>query len=289
MPFAISGLESVVVQGTVYVGGGSTNRDENTYVVMEYDTSSGKWGELPPYITRNFAMTVINSHLVLVGGSNESRLGVWRTDSKKWTHPYLNMPTVRVAPSAVTYKEWLIVVGGYDSDDNSLSSVDIMNTNNKQWHTAAPAPTAWYDMKTTVVGDICYFMRGYIGDNDYGRTDMVYSVSLPALISQVNSKHSAEKGQQIWKSISGLGFHFSTPLSLGGSLLALGGVGMKDGKAVTAIHHYQSETGEWVKVGDLPYPRCNCTCVRMTNGEVLVPGGSWDEERLKTTELVSFR
>ena len=277
MPFKMSGLQSVVVQGAVYVGGGSI-RSGNERVVMEYDTSSGKWRELPPYITRWFAMTVINNHLVLVGGENESRLGVWRADNKKWTHPYPNMPTVvRVAPSAVTYKEWLIVVGGY--------FVDVMNTNSKQWHTAAPAPTGWHQMNTAVVGDICYFMGGLIDDGSVSSTDVVYSLSLPALISEVNS---AEKGQQIWKSISGLGLHFSTPLSLSGSLLALGGEGMKDKKAVTAIHHYRPETGEWVKVGDLPSPRSRCTCVRMSNGEILVAGGR-DEERLKTTELASLK
>ena len=284
MPFEMGSSQSVVVQETVYVGGGST-RSGNTRVVMEYDTSSGKWRELPPYITRWFAMTVINNHLVLVGGENESRLGVWRTDSKKWTHPYPNMPTVRVAPSAVTYKEWLIVVGRHRGGN---SSVDIMNTNNKQWHTAAPVPTAWFSMNTAVVGDIYYFMGGFIGGDDDSATDVVYSVSLPALISQVNSKHCAEKGQQIWKSISGLGLCFSTPLSLSGSLLALGGEGMKDEKAVTAIHHYRPETGEWVKVGDLPSPRSHCTCVRMSNGEILVAGG-WDKKQLKTTELVNFR
>ena len=284
MPFEMGSSQSVVVQGTVYVGGGITDSHGNACVVMEYDTSSGKWRELPPYITCWFAMTVINNHLVLVGGWKESRLGVWRTDSKKWTHPYPDMPTVRAGPSAVTYKEWLIVVGRC-SDRNS--SVDIMNTNSKQWHTAAPAPTPWYHMNTAVVGDICYFMGGYIGGG--GATDVVYSVSLPALISQVNSKQSAEKGQQIWKSISGLGLYGSTPLSLSGSLLALGGEGMMDEKAVTAIHHYRPETGKWVKVGDLPSPRSHCTCVRMSNGEILVAGGWDDKERLKTIELVSFR
>ena len=285
MPFEMYGLQSVVVQGTVYIGGGITYSYGNDCVVMEYDTSSGKWEKLPPYITGSFAMTVINNHLVLVGGENESRLGVWRTNCKKWTHPYPDMPTVRVAPSAVTYKEWLIVVG---RGRGGNSSVDVMNTNSKQWHTAAPAPTPWHQMKTAVVGDICYFMGGFIGGVIGSATDVVYSVSLPALISQVDSEHSAEKGQQIWKSISGLGLYGSTPLSLSGSLLALGGQGMKDGKAVTAIHHYRPETGEWVKVGDLPSPRSHCTCVRMSNGEILVAGG-WDEKRLKTTELASFR
>ena len=52
-----------MVQGIVYVGGGVVESfsDNNDYIVMEYNTRSGKWGRLPPYRLWNFAMTVINS------------------------------------------------------------------------------------------------------------------------------------------------------------------------------------------------------------------------------------
>ena len=63
---------------------------------MTYDISAGKWATLPPYSTRWFAMTAIDNHLVLVGGSGPDGvrskvLGVWSEDSKKWTHPYPDM------------------------------------------------------------------------------------------------------------------------------------------------------------------------------------------------------
>ena len=291
MPLRMGGyLQSVVVQRTMYVGGGSSNFSANDYIVMEYDIDSGKWDKLARYTTRWFAMTAINNQLVLIGGTqsdhSDSRLlGLWRTDSKKWIHPYPDMPTACDSPSVVTYKEWMVVVGGRSGISNYLSSFNVMNTTSKQWHTVstAPAPIAMTYMWTAVVGDICYFMGGCV---DNGRvTDVVYSVSLPALISQVNSK--GEKDLQIWKGISGLGLCRSTPLSIGGSLLALGGQDMKDERPVTAIHHYRPETGEWVKVGDLPSPRYDCTCARITDGEILVAGGSKiKKEYLKTTELV---
>ena len=68
-----------------------------------------------------------------------------------------------------------------------------------------------------------------------------------------------------------------------GSLLAVGGKD-KDGKAVTAIHHYQPDTGVWVKVGDLPSPRYDCTCSMTTDREVLVAGG-WDEHKNRTKRV----
>ena len=94
-------VQSVVVQGKVYVGGGHIYTDRsNNHMVMVYDISSGKWAMLPPYRAWGFAMTVINNQLVLVGGrehdnsSNKLKvLGVWRAESNEWTHPYPDMST----------------------------------------------------------------------------------------------------------------------------------------------------------------------------------------------------
>ena len=290
MPFGISGyIQSVMVQGIVYVCGGWAFSDYDDYIIMEYDTHSGKWDRLPPYYSLlNFAMTAINNQLVLVGGEDQKRwsklLVVWRTDSKNWTHPYPDMPTTRSYASAVTYDKWLIVAGGFSGDGTRLSTVEVMNIDTKQWYTGTPTPTAFTHMKTAIVGDLWYLMGG--DDGSSKATDKVYNVSLPVLISQVNT---TQRDPQIWKCISGLGLHYSTPLSISGSLLALGGRIMDKREAVTTINHYQPETEEWVKVGDLPSPRCKCTCSVINNGEVLVTGG---EETIfipvKSIELMSL-
>ena len=288
MPFAMSGyIQSLMVQGIVYVGGGKAISDNDDYIVIKYDTCSGKWGRLPPYRQRYFAMTVINNQLVLVGGVDEQSrrsklLGVWRTDSKEWTHPYPDMPTARSSSSAVTYDRWLIVAGGRSGDGTRLSTVEVMNIDTKQWYTGTPTPTAFTHMKTAIVGDLWYLMGGC--DDNGKATDKVYSVSLPALIFQVNS---TQRDPQIWKCISGLGLYFSAPLFIIGSLLALGGKKMDKCEVVTTIHHYQPETEEWVKVGDLPSAQSDCTCT-----EVLVAGGCSYQEgrltRLKSTESLYF-
>ena len=275
MPFGmVDYVQSVVVQGRVYVGGGEAGCDK--YIVMEYDISSEKWAKLPPYRACYFAMTVINNQLVLVGGwehgVRSKVLGVWRAESKEWTHPYPDMPTARSHCSAVVYNEWLAVAGGWYG--GRLSSVEVMNTDSKQWYAAPPTPTPWSHMWTAIVGDTCYFMGGLTaGSYDYNT--VVYSVSLPALISQLPSLDSRERGKQhqIWKEIPGLPTTRSTPLSIRGSLLAVGGRDEYD-KAVSAILLYQPDTEEWVKVGDLAIPQYDCTCAMITDTEMLVAGGT---------------
>ena len=216
---------------------------------------------------------------MLVGGEGHGGyskvLGVWRAESKEWTHPYPDMPTARSECSAVVYNEWLAVAGGRGDGVGRLSSVEVMNTDSKQWYAAPPTTTPWRNMRTAVVEDTCYFMGGSTGGPLGTATTEVYSVSLPALISQLPSLDSRERGKQhqIWKEIPGLQTTLSTPLSIRGSLLAVGGMD-RDRKAVTAILLYQPDTGEWVKVGDLPTPRYDCTCAMITDTEMLVAGGS---------------
>ena len=273
MPFAMSDhVQSVVVQGRVYVGGGSAGfMSRDNYIVMEYDISSRKWTKLPPYEAQYFTMTVINNQLVLVSGGFSKVLGVWRAESQEWTQNFPEMPTARFLCSAFVYNEWLVVAGGWDGRV-WLSSVDVMNTDTKQWFAGPPTPTPWTSMKTASVGDTCYFMGGSI---EVGLSAPVYSVSLPALISQLCSLESRGENRQqlvqIWKEIPRLQTVHSSPITISGSLLAVGGA--DKGNDVTTIQLYHPHTEEWVKVGDLPTPRRDCTCAMITDREMIVAGG----------------
>ena len=290
MPFEMSGpVQSVQVQGTVYVGGGEAGYGSHkNCIVMAYDINSSKWTLLPPYKTHYFAMTVISNQLVLVGGEvrdgfKSTMVGVWRADSRKWTHPYPDMSISRTYCSATACKQWLIVSGGYTELLVLLSSVEVLDTDTKVWHLCVSAPLAWTQMETAVVGDTCFFMGGYIKN---GYTKKVYSLSLPALVSQLNSDRSFVKEADIWKEIPELPVMHSAPLSVRGSLLAIGGRGT-DLKDISALYLYQPDTKQWVKVADMPMQRYNCTCVMTTDGEIMVAGG-WGNGWLSNVDIAQI-
>ena len=165
MPFEMGGyLQYAVAQGKVYIGGGGSGfiKNEKSDVVMVYDLNSQRWDKLPPYKIHSFAMTAIDDQLVLVGGKqfdggNSRALGVW--GAEEWIHPYPDMPAARRYHSVVTYKEWLVVVGGKSGTYNYMSSINIMNTTSKQWHTVSSTPAQISHMWTAVVGDVCYHGR----------------------------------------------------------------------------------------------------------------------------------
>ena len=98
----------------------------------------------------------------------------------------------------------------------------------------------------------------------------VYSVSLEVLVS-----HSASDSSKIWNKIAPINCYSASPLSLGGSLLALGGRDIKKRYSVSTIQRYVPETNTWVPTGELPHPLQACTCI-MTAGRLHVFGGYSD-------------
>ncbi len=262
-------IQSVEMNDTVFVGGGYTDREEDSYIVMAYNTLSCQWHTLPPYSTRFFAMTTINNKLVMVGGRNRddsdsSELGEWQLDSNQWTHPFPPMSTPRCWPSATSYKHWLVVAGGCHGVCLH-ASVEVLDVSNMQWSTGPSTPTPWRIMKSTTVGDTWYLMGGDC--KGVGWSPDVYSVSLEALVS-----HSSSDSSNIWNKLPSVNRTWSCPLNIGGSLLAVSGWDMKSKKPMSTIHRYVPETNTWVQAGQLPHAVYNFTCI-MTSDKFHVMGG----------------
>ena len=281
MPFSMSGyIQSVEVDGTVYVGGGKTHMEKYRYIVMAYNTHSFKWHTLPSYSARGFAMTTINNQLVLVGGDHEvdgliDQLGMWQTDSKEWTRPFPRMPTPRFSPSATSHKQWLIVAGGYDG--GSLSTVEVLDVENKQWSTGLATPKPWHYMKSTIIGDTWYLMGGVSGATNFND---VYSASLDSLVSTLAPNDLSNN--EVWKQISGHKHYSSSPLNIGCTLLAIGGYIQDNGTPVSGIHCYVPD--KWVVGGNLPCGLHSFTCIVISD-RLHVFGGHDGVKRVPSTYI----
>ena len=266
LPFAMAFPYSVVAQGKVYVGGGSTDRNENEleHIVMVCNKQGVGRKKLPKYRYQCFAMAVLQDQLTLVGGIKVStkkvtnKITVW--DSRQWTYPYLPMPTPRHSPAVVTYTKWLVVAGGHDGS-HSLNTVEIMDTTNIQWFTAAPLPVGCRNMTSALVGEKCYFMGGFTNQSQPNK--QVFHLSIPTITSQAAVQ---------WHTLPDTPLACSAALALHGSLLAVGGR-HRPRDSSSAIHLYQPESGQWVKVDDLPTARDSCSCTQLPSGEILVIGG----------------
>ena len=264
----------VVLERSVYVGGGVTG-DDNGYYIQVFNMKTNNWSRLPRYEYKYFAMTVINHHLTLVGGVGRevtNQLAVYEPSSQHWTFPYNPIPTPHYFPAVLMYDIWLLVAGGRDASFTVLATVELFNTSTNQWLATSSLPTP------------CSLLTSAIVDN-YGflvtDSKQVFRVSLPDIVSQTVDQ-STSKSPTLWRRLPDTPLSCSTAISLRGYLLAVGG--SHDNLTRTDIHLYQPESEQWTKVGDLPNARYYCSCVVLPSGELLVAGG--DDSSVQRTSRV---
>ncbi len=269
-------VQSVVIGDTVYVGGGgAAGNDRDRCTVMKFEQD--QWTKLPEYTDKYFAMTSLANRLVLVGGHDQrnnkptNQLAVF--ESGEWTHPYLPMNIARSSSTAVSFNNHIIVAGGED-DKGNTSSVEVLDVASRRWYIAQSLPHPRSDLKSTLIGNTLYLMGGY--DHTDRTTKTVHRVDLNELIAKALSNLDTPT---LWQTLQEVPLVLSAPLSIGSSLLAVGGA---DDRANpnSSIHLYQSDTRRWVKVGDLPTARYNCTCSVLPSGEVIVAGGQTEIENV---------
>ena len=248
------------------MGGGLAGNDSDACTVLVYNIKSDEWSCLPKYRYKRFAMTVINSSLTVVGGRDPStskmtnQLAAFSSLSQRWTYPYPPMPTPREQPAVSTYDIWLVVAGG-SRDGRPLGTVEVLNTSTKQWLSTSPLPTTYGIVTSTIDEDDWYIITV---------NKQVLCVSLPDLISQTISKLTDSNSHELWCHLPDTPLSYPATIALHGALLVLGG---DYHTPRTDIHFYQLKNEKWIKVGDLPTPRYNCSCILLPSGELLVAGG----------------
>ena len=281
MPINMSySVQSVVIGDTVYVGGGySRNRARNrtcdmcTVMKLEQD----QWTKLPEYTAKYFAMTSLKNRLVLVGGDDlknnkqTNQLAVF--ESGEWTHPYPPMNIARSSSTAVSFNNHIIVVGGVD-DEGPTSSVEVLDVASRRWYIAQSLPNPRSRLKSTLIGNTLYLM----GELDF----TVFHINLNEFIVNARSNMNIPT---LWQMIEEAPLQVSAPLSIGRSLLAVGGADNRV-KPSLLIHLYQPHTREWVKVGNLPTARYFFTCSVLPSGEIIVAGG--DDGQFNCLNTVEF-
>ncbi len=261
-----SSVQSVVIGDTVYVGGGYADDDRDGCTVMKL-----KQGQLLEYTAMWFAMTSLANRLVLVGGrdprKNEGTNQIGIFESEEWTHPYPTMNIARHSSTAVSFNNHIIVAGGHDDKGPTSSSVEVLDMASRRWYIAQSLPHPRSVLKSALISNTLYLMGG--ADYTGRATKTVHHVDLNELIAKALSNMDTPT---LWQTIQEVPFRYSAPLSIGRSLLAIGGRDDRRNPS-SSIHLYQPDTRRWLKVGDLLTARCYCTCSVLPSGKVIVAGG----------------
>ena len=148
-----------------------------------------------------------------------------------------------------------------------LTTVEVLDVRDgRQWLTVTQLPVPCVLKTSAIIHTDWYIITS---------TKEVMHCSLSELCSQ-----SATNTPARWQRLADTPLGDTTAIALSGSLLTVGG--LHDYKASTAIHLYHPETNTWTEVGNLPTPRYYCSATVLASGELLVSGGTDQQETLTT-------
>ena len=283
--------DAVVDGNTVYV------RPGLSVAIYSYDATTDSWSQLPDCLLEYCPITVINGQLTTVGGlldgyvSNELFSLTGEGSSRRWTKEYPPMPTKRRWTTSLCTGATLIVAGGAGEGGAVLSTVEVMNTENHQWSTAADLPEPLYTSSATVCGDRIYMLGGV--DTRFTGTKSVYTCSVSALLqscvpSSLEATHKKtflSEGNE-WIKVADLPVSLSACESFNGRLLAIGG---RDAsvKPTTAVYEYSSTSNSWEVISHMITGRFSLFTAVLPNNQLMVVGGETDTGYTDTVELAS--
>ena len=253
--------------------------------VHAYNSVNEEWTRLPDCPQTDFSLVVVKELLTSVGGKlrgeRTSLLLSLTGDSteKKWSQHYPNMPSGCSYPASVTVCEgrFLVTAGGYS--DDSLGSVNVLDTENLKWSTASNLPHPFYYATAAVCEDRLYLMGGIdllggIHQNGY-LTLAVLSCSVSDLLQSCQPQdglRTLARQHTAWHRVTDAPVYGSTCVALCGQLLAVGG-GDAVGKMTTSIHAYNPKTDSWKVVSDMPTARWRALAAVLPGNSLIVIGG----------------
>ena len=250
----------------------------NSHDVFAYDSKKDDWSKLPECPQTFFGLAVINNLLTAVGGEPSGLFsGDWTNrlvsfNGSKWVTVFPPMPTKRYWLTVISAQNYLIAAGGVGVEWNGLSTVEVMNTDTREWYTAASLPEPVYSMSATVCGGRLYLLQGKYFN--ISPTHAVFTCTLDSLIHSCHPPsqtppHTNEAG--VWQRIADVPMEHSTCTTLNGRVLAVGG---RDSHVTNTdnVYMYNGDSDSWPLVGHMSTARSKCLVVGLRDCIIAVGG-----------------
>ena len=280
MPLPLNGANLVYVKGSVYVHG----KYEDDRDIFQYNICDGRWKTLHKPPITYFSLCSLFGKILLIGGWLHDiiprRLGsILEFDeaSQQWVRS-TSIPPMPTARSSATAVSWtsppaLIVCGGQNDQEESMTVVEVYHSSTLQWHTLCPLPFPRSHIMYTVIHDSLFLVGG--DDLPHHATTSVIFTSVSSLLDECcQSSQRASTCHRQWQYLPDTPAYCSGAASLGGCLLAIGGQSRYyAGSVFSSIHAFSLSTSSWIHVGDLPHPHTECGAITLPSGELFVIGG----------------
>lgn len=274
--------------------------------VIAYDMNLKVWKTLVECPQANGGFTIVGESPTMVGGlkGEQATNELVSFIDGLWIETLPRMPTPRIYSSAVTFQNHLIVAGGSSTARLGVDIlpvvevVDISNCQTEQpWSTLCSLPHPLADA-SVVVNKGQMIMLG--GTDRIGKTLINLTCDLSKLLKSLNktcarnpkgaknigmklkraldsnSKRERESTPpSVWVRLGDSREYYSTCVSIGNQLLAVGGCGLQGtstGYRAT-VDRYNFNNSTWEHIGSLTTTRWLCHAVGISDSEIMVVGG----------------
>ena len=267
-------------------------RPASSQRVYSYQHPLGRWSLLSENPHESFSLAVVHGSLTSVGGWDKTFTGSLlslieeegeegsRGEGGRWVKLYPPMPTPRRSTSCFTTDKSLIALGGYGVGGD-LDSVELMNTEIKQWSKCCALPQKCSQLSGTLHANVLYLTGGYHLDSP-SRSVLSSSVRDLKTSNSLGSKlrRSISRRRSGWKEIRSLPVAHSTLVSFRGELLSIGGE-IKPQTPTNSIYRYDSLGDSWEIVGQAgDTERSWCFAVSLSGDELLMVVGGCSKDSI---------
>ena len=260
------GHTAVWLNGLVYVGGGNETPSESSYRIDCYDPVNNSWSSPinTPYC--RFAMTTLNYNLIIAGGCDESSktnqiltMDTGQTQLRNYT----KMITARSRATAAGHQGMLIITGGIDDKNKTLSSTEMFDSMNRQWYSTNELPRPYWWLLSVIADNILYLLGGV--DEDGHPSSAVFTAPLDTL-----STHQLQ-----WNTHQDTPWCGSAPVSVHGTHLLIVGGYKEIGNFIltSGVYKINKVTRSWEAIQHVPSERNAPAAVGIADNRVIVIGG----------------
>jgi N-acetylneuraminic acid mutarotase len=296
MPTARSNLGSAVVDGKIYVLGGTPFSGGAVSSAEEYDPATDIWTRRPsmPTAREGIRAAAVDGIVYVIGGwkpgGDTSILDAYDPATDKWTRK-ADMPTRRTM-TAVAVVDGIIYVIGGELGITPLSVVEAYDPATNKWTRMADMPTARYMAGYCVIDGLIYVFGGATRRN----AEFMIWGSVPTV-------EVYDPATNTWAQLSDMPRprHGHTTSVVDGMIYVVGGIdsGVVElffegkleqaevGKLFSIVDVYDPDTDMWTTAADLPLSIGFHTAA-VVNGKIYAIGGSTGPEGTRLSEVYEF-
>lgn len=256
--------------------------------VYAYDSDSQEWDELPPCSCYDFAIVVAGGLLTAVGGNQSGSavstlLSLTQDEdgSQKWTRHYPPMISGRYNSAIVSTDRMIIVAGGY-TRPIVVSTVEILDTEDKQWYLAASLPTPLSEASATIYNDRLFIVGGWTLDKRPNKS--VFSCVLTDLVSSAKNDIN---DSFMWEIVTELPVYNASCTTVYGRLVMFGGLDSNN-QATNTVRVYNSTTRCFESCSKSLIPRYCCIPAPLPHSRVMIVGGYTDKGTTSSVEIATI-